>query len=60
MVNTKPSGQGLDINDWEAYITNLRQLAEKFKVTVRDIEISLFFYHEKLQEGNLYSKKTQD
>ncbi|MFA4887690.1 MAG: hypothetical protein WC595_05740 [Candidatus Nanoarchaeia archaeon] len=56
LVNTKPQGRGFTTQDWITYLEKLRELAHKLKTSVRDIEINLFFYHKKIQEGNLYTK----
>lgn len=53
-VNSKPSGQGFNLNDWLTYLNKLREYAKKFNTSVRRIEISLFYYHRKNQEGRLY------
>ena len=55
-VKTKPGGQGFNLNDYMIYLSILRKYAKQFKKSVRDIERTLFFYHKKIQRGNLYSK----
>jgi len=55
-VKTKPEGIGFDFNNWFNYLVKLRYYAKKFKVKARDIERTLFLYHPKIQEGNLYKK----
>lgn len=57
-VNTNPSGVGLNFDNWDAYLTKLRDYAKRFNVPCRTIERTLFFYHKKIQEGNLYGSKT--
>lgn len=58
-VKNKPSGQGFTIRDWKEYLSILRKYASQFQMKVRDIEITLFFHHRKIQVGNLYSAKKQ-
>lgn len=53
-VKDKPSGINFDFNNWYNYLVKLRYYAKKFKVSVRDIERTIFYYHKKIQEGNLY------
>jgi len=54
-VKTNPKGQGFEIEDYENYLQILRNYAKEFNLKVRDIERILFFYHKKIQEGNLYN-----
>jgi len=54
-VKKKPRGQGFNFNDWFYYLLKLRYFAKKFHCSVRNIEYSLFQYHRKIQEGNLYN-----
>lgn len=54
-VNTKPKGQGFNLNNYLDYLTILRKYASQFNVNVRDIERTLFFHHREIQEGNLYN-----
>ena len=53
-VKKNPRGQGFNFNDWFHYLSKLRYFAKKFHCSVRNIEYSLFQYHKKIQEGNLY------
>lgn len=53
-VDTKPKGQGFNLNDYLDYLSILRKYVKKFDVNVRDIERILFFHHREIQEGNLY------
>jgi len=53
-VKNNPTGIGMDFHDWYHYLMKLRYYAKKFNVKVRDIERTLFLYHKKIQEGNLY------
>lgn len=53
-VKVKPSGTNFDFNNWYNYLMKLRYYAKKFDVSARDIERTIFIYHKKIQEGNLY------
>lgn len=55
-VNKKSRGIGFNFNNWYNYLMKLRYYAKKFKVSVRDIERTIFYCHRKIQEGNLYKK----
>ena len=54
-VNVKPTGRNLNFNNWYNYLMKLRYYAQKFNVNARTIEQTLFWYHRKIHEGNLYS-----
>ncbi|MBS3084710.1 hypothetical protein J4411_02245 [Candidatus Pacearchaeota archaeon] len=56
-VKNKPAGQGFNLKDYLVYLSILRKYAQLFNRNVRDIERNLFFYHKKIQEGNLYKTK---
>jgi len=45
------------LKDYLVYLSILRKYAQLFNRNVRDIERNLFFYHKKIQEGNLYKTK---
>jgi len=53
-VKIKPTGTNFDFNNWYNYLMKLRYFANKFKVSARDIERTIFFHHKNIQEGNLY------
>jgi len=53
-VKVKPKGTNINFNNWYNYLMKLRYYAKKFKVSARNIERTLFLYHKKIQEGNLY------
>lgn len=53
-VKVKPKGMNFDFNNWYSYLMKLRYYAIKFKVSARCIERTLFFYHKRIQVGNLY------
>jgi thermostable 8-oxoguanine DNA glycosylase len=54
-VKTKPKGQGFNVENYLNYLQILRKYAKQFNTDVRNIERNLFFYHKKIQEGNLYN-----
>ena len=56
-VKVKPTGTNFDFNNWYSYLMKLRYYAKKFKVSARDIEMTLFLHHKKIQEGNLYKNR---
>ena len=53
-VKVKPTGRNFNFDNWYNYLMKLRYFADKFGVKARDIERTIFFYHRKIQEGNLY------
>jgi len=53
-VKDRPDGTNFDFNNWYNYLMKLRYYAKKFKVSVRDIERTIFFHHKEIQVGNLY------
>lgn len=53
-VNTKQGGTNFRVGDWNTYLLKLRGYAGKFEVTARNIDLTLYFYHKKIQEGTLY------
>ncbi len=55
-VKTNPDGVGFNFSNWYNYLVKLRYYAKKFKVKARNIERTLFLYHKKIQEGNLYKE----
>lgn len=55
-VKVKPRGTNFDFNNWYNYLMKLRYYAKRFKVSVRDIERTIFLHHKKIQNGNLYKK----
>ncbi len=54
-VKEKPHGINISFNNWYNYLIKLRYWAKKMKTSARCIERTLFLYHKKIQEGNLYS-----
>jgi hypothetical protein len=55
-VTKNPSGVGFTFNHWHQFLMIVRQFAEEFHVSVRDIERSLFSVHQAYQEGTLYAR----
>jgi hypothetical protein len=53
-VQTNARGMGFTIENWLQYLTILRRLARKFRVSARDIGRALFNLHREHQEGRLY------
>lgn len=53
-VTTKPGGVGFAFDDWHHYLMTLREHAKHLGVSVRAVEYSLFFYHQRIQRGPLY------
>lgn len=58
-VKVKPSGTNFNFKNWYNYLMKLRYYARKFKVKTRDIEITLFFHHRKMQDGTLYKGRNE-
>jgi hypothetical protein len=54
-VQTNARGMGFTTENWLQYLTILRRLARKFRVSARDIGRALFTLHREHQEGRLYS-----
>ena len=50
LVDEKPSGKSLSVNNWLLYVNILRDFAKKHKVKARDIDRTLFDYHKELEE----------
>lgn len=53
-VKDRPDGTNFDFKNWYNYLMKLRYYAKKFKVSVRDIERTIFYHHKNIQDGNLY------
>lgn len=56
-VRTKPGGVGFTCNEWLAYLAVLRHHANRLRVTVRAVELSLFLHHQRVQKGLLYGSR---
>ena len=54
-VNSKPKGQGFNLDDWLIFLEIIRKYAKELEISVRDVEITLYFHHKDIQEGNLYN-----
>jgi hypothetical protein len=55
-VTKNPSGVGFTFSHWHQFLMIIRQFAEEFHVSARDIERSLFSAHQAYQKGNLYAR----
>jgi len=55
-VTKNPSGVGFTFSHWHQFLMIIRQFAEEFHVSARDIERSLFAAHQAYQEGTLYAR----
>ena len=53
-VTINARGQGFTIEQWEQYLSALRQHARRLRVTARTVEYTLFLCHRKFQQGTLY------
>jgi len=58
-VVKRPSGTGFSCENWLEYLRRLRFWAEKFNVTVRDVERVLFDDHKERQQGRLYGARAE-
>ncbi len=55
VVRGNPEGNNFSLENWEEYLEKIRKFAKELNVPVRDVEITLFYYHKETQKGNLYS-----
>jgi hypothetical protein len=55
LVGTNARGQGFRLTEWEKYLVTIRKLADKLKLTPRQVEKRLFDIDKAEQIGNLYS-----
>jgi hypothetical protein len=55
-VTKNPSGVGFTFSHWHQFLMIVRQFAEEFHVSARDIERSLFSAHQAYQKGTLYAR----
>ncbi len=56
-VKQNPGGQGFRFNHWFHYLQILRYHAQRLKVPVRLVELTLFKFHQDHQAGTLYRRK---
>jgi len=54
-VNSNRKGANFTFKQWYRYLSILRYFARKFGVKAREIELTLFRYHQSQQIGNLYT-----
>ena len=55
-VTSRPAGQGFTFNHWFRYLKILRHHAQRRKVSVRKLELTLFKFHQNHQVGSLYKQ----
>jgi hypothetical protein len=54
-VKVKPTGTNFSFENWYNYLMKLWYYAKRFNVSARNIELTIFMHHKKIQKGNLYS-----
>ncbi|HRN35070.1 MAG TPA: hypothetical protein PLC76_11415 [Saprospiraceae bacterium] len=54
LVKDNAKGQAFTLEQWNKYLTVIRQLAEENKLTARQVEKRLFDHDRKTQSGTLY------
>ncbi len=52
-VRKNPKGVGFSFKNWYHYLCKLRHHAKELSVPVRAVELTLFYYHRKIQKGVL-------
>ena len=55
-VTSRPTGQGFTFKHWYRYLRILRHHANRLKVSVRLVELTLFRFHQNHQVGRLYKQ----
>jgi hypothetical protein len=55
VVDSNPTGKNLKISEYYSLLQLLRHYSKTFKVSARDIERTLFYYHIDHNKGNLYT-----
>jgi thermostable 8-oxoguanine DNA glycosylase len=53
-VKGNPAGTNFTFKQWAAYLRVVRRLAKEIRVSVRDVERTLFKIHQREQVGTLY------
>jgi len=56
LVNTNSKGINFTVKEWQELLTIFWHYSKSFKVSVRDIERTIFIVHKNHQEGTLYKK----
>jgi len=56
-VRTNPGGAGFRTEHWLEYLAHLRSQARRLRVSVRQVEYSLFLRHQRTQRGPLYDRR---
>ena len=54
LVGTNSRGQNFTLNQWDTYLTVIRELANNLKLTARQVEKRLFDHDKKTRLNNLY------
>lgn len=54
-VKNNPGGQGFTFSHWHHYLQILRHHAKRLRVPVRQVELTLFKFHQDHQTGTLYN-----
>lgn len=55
-MRTNPRGVNFNFKEWYRLLVILRYFSKKHRVSVRDIERTIFLVHQKYQDGLLYQK----
>ena len=53
-MTTNPKGINFNFKEWYRLLVTLRYFSNKYKVSVRDVERTIFLVHRKYQDGVLY------
>ena len=56
LVKQNPRGQNFTLNQWEKYLSVIREIAIEHNITARQVEKRLFDYDKAHQVGKLYKK----
>lgn len=54
LVKTNPEGNNFNLNEWETYLSIIRNLASELNITARQVEKRLFDYDRLTRTDNLY------
>lgn len=56
LVTENSRGQNFTLNQWEKYLSVIREIAIEHNITARKVEKRLFDYNKATQKGKLYKK----
>jgi hypothetical protein len=56
VVEKNPAGTGFRTEHWLQYLAHLRREARRLRAPVRQVELSLFLYHQRVHRGVLYGR----